>query len=180
MTDTVGAGLSAEDRLMIHDLYARYAWAEDQGDLDAFADCFTEDAVVRLLDEARGRDEIRRREERFVAEDSGFPGAQHFASQLEITGGDGRAEVRAYAARLHRIPGTTSGQLLWQGFYTDRCERHAGRWYFSLKWAHPAEHVRLREAAGVPRVIARPYYHHGDTAFGHTAPRELGTTKYGE
>jgi hypothetical protein len=36
-------GTSAEDRLALHDLLARYAWALDNGDYVTYASLFTDD-----------------------------------------------------------------------------------------------------------------------------------------
>lgn len=40
--------LTPEDRLDILDLMARYAWAIDTGDTDAYVACFTPDAVLNM------------------------------------------------------------------------------------------------------------------------------------
>jgi hypothetical protein len=37
-------GPSVQDRLAIHDLYARYSWALDTGDTDGYVALFTVDA----------------------------------------------------------------------------------------------------------------------------------------
>jgi len=58
--------LSEADRLAIHELYARYCWALDTGDTDAYVALFTEDAEAteetrdRGLEVRKGRAEIRK------------------------------------------------------------------------------------------------------------------------
>lgn len=156
---TEGTSLTAEDRFMIMDLYARYAWSMDSGDLDAFVDCFAPDAELNWGGPpARGREAIRRTEESFL-EDSGFPGAQHFALQFRFIDGDtSGARVRAYVARLHRIPGTTNSQIIWQGFYTDTVVKLDGRWYYKIKKAHTAEELRQHHYGMEPRWQPPQFY----------------------
>lgn len=55
-----------DDRLAIHDLVQTYALAADRRDADAFADCFSPDARLHVIDPAgfvlrtyQGREEIR-------------------------------------------------------------------------------------------------------------------------
>ena len=40
-------GIAVKDRLAVTDRMARYSWAIDSADLDAYLDCFTPDAVLR-------------------------------------------------------------------------------------------------------------------------------------
>ena len=76
--------LSAEDRLDIMDLYARYAWAMDSGDTEGFLDVFLPDATLFMSRTATGHAELRAWHERFL-KDSGFPGSQHFATGSPIS-----------------------------------------------------------------------------------------------
>jgi uncharacterized protein (TIGR02246 family) len=53
--------ISIEDRVSIHDLYARWCVTIDDGDAESWADTFTDDAVFRLTTHpvrAEGREEI--------------------------------------------------------------------------------------------------------------------------
>lgn len=48
-TDTLGVNamtVSVEDRLAIGDLFARYMWAIDTGDVEGLVACFTEDGAL--------------------------------------------------------------------------------------------------------------------------------------
>lgn len=57
---------STQDRLEIHELYARYSWALDTGDTDGYVALFTEDAEATEetrtgeLEVRKGRAEIRK------------------------------------------------------------------------------------------------------------------------
>lgn len=145
MTNGVVPRLTAEDRLDLMELYARYAWSMDSGDLKAFEQTVTPD--VLLYGNGRnfhGRAEVREWEESFL-KDPGFPGTQHFYTNFIIKGDGETAEVRAYVARLYRMPTTSHCQLLWLGYYTDTCVKRDGNWYIHIKSPHPAEAMRRQE-----------------------------------
>lgn len=79
---------SVEDTLLIHDLYARYSWALDSGDTDAYVELYAPDAVVfetrpEGLRRAEGHAAIREFVMRFHGNPD-FPGRQHRNSQLVI------------------------------------------------------------------------------------------------
>lgn len=140
--------LTVEDRLDIMDLYARHAWAQDGGDLDAYADVFAPDAVAYGTN--AGIVGIRAYLRSFIP-DSAFPGSQHFAMNWWFVGGDRRRhKVRAYVMRLHRIPGTTNCQVVWQGFYSDTVVKVDGRWSFQIKQSPNAEELQARRLDFVP------------------------------
>ena len=150
--------LSAEDRLDIMDLYARYAWAMDSGDTEAFLDVFLPDATLYMSRSATGHAELRRWHERFL-KDSGFPGSQHFATQFRFVEVEGnRVKTRVYVARLYRLPGTTHSSVIWQGYYTDTCVKVDGRWYYELKNAHEASQLRRHEFGPTPYPVAEQFY----------------------
>src|ERR1035441_11069326 len=48
MSDS-GSKLSAEDRLDIQELFAKYAWSIDMGDIDGIVACFAEDGSLDHL-----------------------------------------------------------------------------------------------------------------------------------
>ena len=80
--------LSVDDRLLIQDLYARYSWALDTRDTDAYVGLFLRDAVVIENAAAgavrvEGHDAIRTWVRRFH-DDPAFPGRQHRTSQILI------------------------------------------------------------------------------------------------
>jgi ketosteroid isomerase-like protein len=51
---------SAEDRFLIADLCAKYAWSLDTCDTESLVECFSEDAVFDEITIATGRDQIRK------------------------------------------------------------------------------------------------------------------------
>jgi uncharacterized protein (TIGR02246 family) len=137
--------LSAEDRLDIMDLYARYAWAMDSGDTEGFLDVFRPDATLFMSRQATGHEALRQWHETFL-KDSAFPGAQHMATQFRIMKvEEPRVWTRVYVARLYRLPLTTHSEVVWQGYYSDTCIKVDGRWYYELKNAHEASQLMEKE-----------------------------------
>jgi len=126
--------MSADDRLDIFDLFARYAWAYDCGDADAYAEVFTSDAV--LSDEkgflAEGRDAIREGIKTYF----GLRGAntwQHHNDHLRIEGDGEACTVHSYWAVLeHRAAdgGFGVGSL---GWYVSHCVKTPDGWRFKSR-----------------------------------------------
>lgn len=82
--------LPAAERLAIEDLYARYNWALDTGDVEGFADAFVPDCrVVTRLYGGRAYTYEGRQGAIDLAETlrlwSRFPGCQHYDGQLRLT-----------------------------------------------------------------------------------------------
>src|SRR5262245_18868514 len=135
--------LSAEDRLDIMDLIARYASTLDAGDLDGYVNNFAPDGV--LFERHHGREQIReyvamlKREGRAGPLPNGDVVHRHFAGQPTIDGGDGRATVHSY---LLWISLGTDPPINAAAEYLDECVKLDGRWYFATR--------RLRRLAGRP------------------------------
>lgn len=142
-------GPSTEDRLLILDLYARYCWALDTGDTDAYVALFTEDAEAteetrdRGLEVRRGREEIRKLVLKFH-ERPEFPGHQHQMAQF-VFEPDPQARpdhwvVRSYAwATINHPPAPP--HLHWCGHVRDVIAKVDGQWLIRAKdimgWAGP-------------------------------------------
>lgn len=82
--------MNAADRLDIEDLYARYNWALDTGDVEGFADTFVDDCrIVTRLYGDRSFTYEGRQGAIDLAETlrlwSRFPGCQHVDGQLRLT-----------------------------------------------------------------------------------------------
>jgi hypothetical protein len=154
--------LTADDRFEIMELYARYAWAVDSGDLEELEKVVTEDArLIYIGRDFIGRDGAREMLANFL-KDTGIPGSQHFYGDFIITGTGTEAHVRAYVARMYRMPRTSHGQMLWQGYYTDTCVKRDGAWFIHVRAAHPAESMRDQDfSQGQPPVWPPSLYHQG-------------------
>jgi hypothetical protein len=156
MEDFRDGRLSAEDRLDLMELYARYAWAMDSGDLEAFEKTVTPE--VKLFGKGQnfeGLAAVRAWEEGFLR-DPGFPGTQHFYTNFIMRGDGETAEVRAYVARLYGMPGTSNCQLLWLGYYIDTCVKRNGMWFIHIKCPHAADGMRQQEFSQSDFPAGRP------------------------
>jgi hypothetical protein len=145
--------LSAADRFAIEDLFAVYHWAMDTGDVDGFADTFTDDGLV-LLDITRrhtrhqGRCELIGLAESLRAWNP-FPGCQHHAGQLLIDAQGGRhCRVRSFCF-VAECRGEPPYTLRLAGRSDDLLVRHGDGWRFEQR------HVRLW---------------HGDARVNHALP----------
>ena len=135
------AGPSTDDRAAIHELYARYSWALDTGDTEAYLDLFTDDAEATEetssgeLEVRKGRDEIRELVLKFH-ERPDFPGHQHQMAQFVFDPDpDGRPDhwvVRSYAwATINRPPAPP--HLHWCGHVRDTIAKIDGAWLIRSK-----------------------------------------------
>ncbi len=126
--------LPLDDQLAIHDLYARYCHALDDGDGDGVAACFTADGTLdaKLGDPVVGTEALTA----FVAGVVQFvPGIRHQATNVMVTGeGDaatGRAYLYAYRA------GANGHEVIITGRYRDTLRKDGGTWRFVLRTMDP-------------------------------------------
>ena len=134
---------SVEDTLLIHDLFARYSWALDTGDTDAYVQLYAPDAVVletrpEGVREARGHAAIRELVLRFHT-DPAFPGRQHRTSQLVILPDpESRADhwlVRSYVLTTDTKDGAST--LYWCGRALDVVVKVGGDWLIERREIKP-------------------------------------------
>jgi hypothetical protein len=135
MADTSNK-LSAEDRLDIQELFARYAWAIDFGDADAVCDVFTKDGVLNHLwqGELRGHDAIRAAlNELWYDRPSWWIGRQHLANHFLIErDGENGARVRAFFSILQHNVYYRTNFVFGIGTWDNRCVKEAdGVWRFT-------------------------------------------------
>lgn len=145
-----------EDRFAIQDLMARYGWALDTGDVDAFVACFAPDGV--MIEEVfedpdiwEGHDGIRQLAEHYRGI-ANFPGRQHYCANMLVTPiGEDRAHVRSFAL-VTECQGEPPYPLRFCGYYDDELVRLDGQWYF-------AKHVvRLWDGEVLKRFPGRGTY----------------------
>jgi 3-phenylpropionate/cinnamic acid dioxygenase small subunit len=118
--------LSPEDRATLHDVYARYAYAFDGADADAWADLFAADGrfAPPNIPEVVGTDALRD----FVASRSAdTPGMRHLMSNVLVEGTDGGAKGRAYFL-CFRLGPDGLFRLRNFGRYDDEFVREGGTW----------------------------------------------------
>jgi ketosteroid isomerase-like protein len=131
------AKLSAEDRLDIMELFAKYAWAIDSGDAEGVLKCFAEDALLDHLWQGKmvGHEKIRRAfEELWYDRPSWWIGRQHLANHFVIEReGDG-ARVKAFFSILQYNVEYRTNFVFGIGTWDNFCVKRGGRWVFqSLK-----------------------------------------------
>jgi len=117
------------DRDAVRELRARYSLTYDAGQLDAFCDLFTEDAVLQLgiLGPVSGREAIR------AALAGLMPAADfvaHFTSDdvTEFTGDDTARGTSRFAVHYGRNPNMQGA-----GTYHDEYRRTAAGWRFTSR-----------------------------------------------
>lgn len=161
--------LTTEDRLAINDLLARYAWALDTGDVDAFVACFTATAVVveevfEEPDRWEGADGIRRLAEHFRNVPN-FPGRQHHVSQLLVEGDGQRCAARSFVL-VSECRGEPPYVIRFAGYYEDQLLKSNGRWLFERRM------IRLWDGEVLKRFPG-----HTGKRVPRKRPSELGVNK---
>jgi hypothetical protein len=152
--------LSTADRLAIHEVIARYAWALDTGDVEGFVACFCRDGV--LLWDAfeqpqswQGEAALRH----FASFFRNLPssaGRQHHVSNTVITPTPEGAAARSYVTVALR-QGDGPHALHVMGWYEDGLRQEDGQWHLASRiirdWSGPI----LADFAGQTGArIARP------------------------
>lgn len=135
-----------QDRVEIEDLYHEYLWALDTGDSEAYAACFSPDAVVRedhpdgTTREIRGRDDIHRFVLRYH-QSPGFAGLQHREStrvfRADPEGRPDHYAVRSTTWALAYDGETGEAHLHYAGYYRDVVGRIDGEWKLVFRWIAP-------------------------------------------
>lgn len=134
MTD-VTRKLSAEDRLDIQELFAKYTWGLDTGNFDAVMSCFAEDGFLQHppQGECHGKEGIRGLLQE-LWHDKGknwFKGRQHLASNYVIApeGPDG-ARVKAFWSILQFSLDYHNTFVFAIGNWDNSCVKVDGEWKF--------------------------------------------------
>ena len=124
--------LTTEDRLGIFDLFARYAWAYDGGDAQAYAETFTTDGVLADENDLRavGRPAIAEAIKTFFAMRD--PDVwQHHNDHLRIQGDSTQCTVYSYWAVLAHRRSDDGFGVFALGWYVSRCRKVDGVWLFA-------------------------------------------------
>lgn len=147
----LGVSVPAEDRLAIQDLFSRYSRALDTGNYQAYAELFTEDAVLGMGElRFHGRDAIRDYVKE-LTEAPNWKGYQHLNTQFLFEEGDAtRCIVSCYSTIIRREREGLSGLLL-QGFYRSVCVKLDGLWYFAERFWEAWNQDKLDSYTPLPR-----------------------------
>jgi hypothetical protein len=133
----------AVDRAEIQDLQARYLFALDWFDADAYADCFTEDGVLDwALGIVEGRETIRAEAHGmpkalaayFADDGSGRPKRlRHYITNIVVQIAGDRATGQAYWMETSNDTPDGSARIGGFGHYQDELHRVNGKWLFSRR-----------------------------------------------
>ncbi|NLT68310.1 MAG: nuclear transport factor 2 family protein [Acidobacteria bacterium] len=133
----------AEDRAQIMDLQARYLFALDFFDMDAYVSTFTPDGILDIIEyQAKGRDEIRKRleESRPVfdqaaqsTEGAYRPSGRHNITNIVLRIDGDRATGRAYWFHYGNNNPERRAVLDAYGHYEDEMVKVDGQWLFSKR-----------------------------------------------
>lgn len=120
------------DELAIRNLVARYSDAVNRRDAEAWGNCWTEDAVWKIMGMApEGRETIVGLWSQFMG---GFPFVVQMPSECLITLNGDEATVRAYLTETGKGPDGSG--MLTLGVYHDRVRREADAWRFTERSFH--------------------------------------------
>jgi hypothetical protein len=139
--------LSAEERLDIIELFARYCWGLNTGDIEAVLDCFTEDGYLEHPPHGRceGADNIRALlDDLWYSRPGWFAGRQHLANHFLITKeGEGRARVKAFFSILQYNTDYETHFVFGLGNWDNVCVSVDGRWLFESLTVYPWNQRRV-------------------------------------
>lgn len=125
--------LSVEERLDIQELFAKYAWGIDMGDIDAVVACFAEDGYLDHLWQGKlqGHDKLRRAfEELWYDRPSCWIGRQHLANHFLITREGEGARVKAFFSILQYNVDYRTNFVFGIGNRDNFCVKRDGNWLF--------------------------------------------------
>jgi ketosteroid isomerase-like protein len=128
----------ADDRAEIEDLMARYLFALDFFDADAYAECFAEDGVLDwAMGTVAGREAIRAEAAGMNASMAGVFGAEttvrHFVTNIAISVAGDRASTRAAWFEAYNNGPDGAPKMGTFGHYEDELARIDGHWRFKRR-----------------------------------------------
>lgn len=121
---------STEDRFAIADLFARYMWAIDTGDVEALVSCFTRDGALEspAVGIYAGRDSIRVFATRFADFQRRGTQLRHVLSNLLIDVDGDHGFAKCYLVVFQVRDG--GSKLLGPGRYECRLRKEDDEWRF--------------------------------------------------
>lgn len=134
--------LTVEDRLQIHQLYARWCALLDAGDHEGWSDCFTEGGIFdgfSVLDGTpevcRGRAEIAAKGKRILsaAPARALEGYQHCNANILVEGDGRRASGLCYLLHVGRSRTTGEPKANFHAMYIDHLEKVDERWLIASR-----------------------------------------------
>jgi ketosteroid isomerase-like protein len=122
------------DRLKIDETYARYCYAVDQNDVDAYVELFTEDAIVRSPEkDLCGREDLRQSLIERAARTVGEPPTQHWICNLLVQQRGTKVSGRCYFNVTSLDPATSEVLIRRRGIYNDDLVKVGPVWLFASR-----------------------------------------------
>jgi len=125
--------LTVEERLDIQELFAKYCWGLNTGNLEQVLSCFTGDGYLAHPPQGRrqGPDAIRALlEELWYGRPSWFIGKQHIATQFLINREENGARAKAYWTIIQKDVDSGRTYIGALGHWDNFCVVENGRWLF--------------------------------------------------
>lgn len=138
--EPLGARLSADDRLDLIDLHARYAWAYNCYDADGFVATFTADGQVGLVGgtQNKGHEALRVFAAAQFKRLGALPPLQvlnnHFVFHPKP---DGSVVAYCYWTMIQGPDGDGAYKVSNNGYYESHCVKQGGVWLISQRIIHP-------------------------------------------
>ena len=129
------AKLSAEERLDIQELFARYCWGLNTGNIDQVLSCFTEDGALVHPPQGRcqGEEAIRTLlDELWYGRPSWFIGRQHLATQFLFEKSAEGVQVKAYWTITQKDVDSGRTYIYALGHWDNLCVIERGAWRFRV------------------------------------------------
>jgi actinorhodin biosynthesis protein ActVIA len=132
------SALTAEDRVEIYELIARYNTTEDNGDIEGWVDTYTVDGNftgLRQGNSITGHDELRK----FATERLKRPDRvsnAHWSSNITITPTAEGAQAQSYVLIVERLPDGTL-RMRSMASKLDELRKENGRWKFKSRINKP-------------------------------------------
>ena len=127
------AKLTAEERLDIQELFARYCWGLNTGDPEKVLACFTEDGALVHPPQGRCQGEANIRkllDELWYGRPSWFVGRQHLASNFMFEKTEEGANVTAYWTITQKDVDSGRTYIYALGHWNNICVQDGGEWKF--------------------------------------------------
>jgi SnoaL-like domain len=141
--------LSVEDRLDIEELFAKYCWGIDTGDVELVLSCFAEDGFLDHLwqGQVMKKDIPGALKELWYDRPSWWIGRQHRANHFLIEPNKEGARVRAFFSILQHNIDYNTDFVFGIGHWDNQCVKRDGAWLFKVVCVHA-----WRGRDGVPWV----------------------------
>jgi len=125
--------LTAEERLDVQELFARYCWGLNTGDIEQVLSCFTPDGYLSHPPQGRCQGEAGIRallDELWYSRTKPFIGRQHLANHFLFSREDEGVRVKAYWTIAQKEIETGRTLIYALCHWDNLCVRDGGRWLF--------------------------------------------------